>query len=68
MKDRKKLTFKHWKTGELITKIVVEAEFPCTGFRNIYWCPDEEQWLDVITETVVSLEEIDHDGAETKKG
>lgn len=51
-----KLTFKHWKTGELIEHIVIETGFPSEGYRDVFYSLSENKYIDVIRDTIVSLE------------
>lgn len=51
-----KLTFKHWKTGDLIEKRVVGVGFPVQGTRNVFYSLDDDTYIDVIRDTIVSLE------------
>lgn len=51
-----KLTFKHWKTGDLIEKRVVGVGFPVQGTRDVFYSLDDDTYIDVIRDTIVSLE------------
>lgn len=54
-----KLTYKHWKTDELIEKTVTRVGFPVKGHRDLFYSYDDDDFIDVIKDTVVSLEPIE---------
>lgn len=53
-----KLVFKHYKTGELIEKEVIETGFPVEGYRDVFYSLTDDTYIDVIKSTIVSLEEV----------
>ena len=54
-----KLTFKHWKTGDLIEKRVWGVGFPVQGTKDVFYSVDDDSYIDVIRDTIISLEKVD---------
>ena len=53
-----KLTFKHWKTEEVIEKEVIELGFPVEGYRDVFYSVTDDTYIDVLRDTIISLEPI----------
>jgi hypothetical protein len=58
----KKIVFKHYRTGEEITKIVSEIPHLNQNPNNsrvIYWVHGEESYEDISKSSIVSIEDIE---------
>lgn len=62
-----KLIFKHWKTNENIEKIVSKVDFTAKGHRDLFYSHDDNNFIDVIKDTIVSLEPIEGINNKNKK-
>ena len=57
--DKKYMTFKHWKTGEIKTIEFREADVPSnpSSERLVVWNETEQKLEDVIKSTIVEIRE-----------
>ena len=53
-----KLVFKHYRTEELIEKIVKEVDFNQDGDKVVFYSINDKEYIDVIKESIVSYEVI----------
>lgn len=60
----KKITFKHYRTGEEITKLV--SDIPHlnknpNNHRVIYWSHDDDDFEDIIKSSIIKIEDVQSD-------
>ena len=53
MTQQYKLKFRHWKTGDIIEKIVTKPDFEAQGDRAVYYNITDDRIEDVIKKTIV---------------
>jgi hypothetical protein len=53
-----KLKFRHYKTGDIIEKIVTKPDFNVRGDREIFYSLTDDKYEDVIKKTIVELNEV----------
>lgn len=60
-KNLKKITFKHWKTGELLEIVCSDTGLPDNpgSERIVVYDVVNKQYEDIIKDTIVSIEDID---------
>jgi len=57
----KKITFKHYRTGEVITKVLSEVphlNMNPTNHRIVFYNHEEEVYEDISKSSIVSIEDV----------
>jgi hypothetical protein len=53
-----KLKFRHYKTGEIIEKIVTKPDFSVQGEKEVFYNLTDNKYEDVIKTTIVEVTEV----------
>ena len=58
MTQQYKLKFRHYKTGEIIEKIVTKPDFSVQGEKEVFYNLTDNKYEDVIKTTIVEVTEV----------
>ena len=58
MTQQYRLKFRHWKTGNIIEKIVTKPDFSVDGDKEVFYNLTDNKYEDVIKKTIVEVTEV----------
>ena len=58
MTQQYKLKFRHYKTGEVIERIVTKPDFSVQGEKEVFYNLTDNKYEDVIKKTIVEVSEV----------